>query len=236
MCATQLSRVVVVDDAHSPELAMPPSTPGNSAPSSSGSHSQPILTTIPGPQLTTRYGPQPTSSSATSSGPILTTIQGPQLTTRYTLPGMPSSVRSPVTPQLPRAPSQTFYHPTTPTPLSLPSGPPTAMTQLPTQSTSALALPTSANVPALAAATTATLSRGGRKPMSLRGAFSKERTLRKTERKPVSLMIGHHTVHALMYACGDDSDPASDTVNVMEEILIEYIEQLVSVVNVSLVT
>jgi len=215
---------------------MPPSTPNNSAPSSSGSHSQPILTTIPGPQLTTRYGPQPTSSSATSSGPVLTTIQGPQLTTRYTLPGMPSSVRSPVTPQLPRASSQTFYHTTTPTPLSMPSGPPTAMTQ----STSALALPTSANVLASAAATTAALSRGGgRKPMSLRGAFSKERMLRKTERKPAALMIGHDTVHALMYACGDDSDPASDTVNVMEEILIEYIEQLVSVyhvVNVSLVT
>ena len=39
----------------------------------------------------------------------------------------------------------------------------------------------------------------------------------------------HDTVHALMYACGDDANPASDTVNVMEEILIEYIEQLVSV-------
>lgn len=48
---------------------------------------------------------------------------------------------------------------------------------------------------------------GGRKPMSLRGAFSKE-------------------LHALMYACGDDANPASDTINVMEEILIEYIEHL----------
>lgn len=36
-------------------------------------------------------------------------------------------------------------------------------------------------------------------------------------------------VHTLMYACGDDANPASDTVNVMEEILIEYIEQLVSI-------
>lgn len=35
-------------------------------------------------------------------------------------------------------------------------------------------------------------------------------------------------VHALMYACGDDVNPASDSVNVMEEIVIEYIEQLVS--------
>lgn len=34
-----------------------------------------------------------------------------------------------------------------------------------------------------------------------------------------------------MYACGDASNPASDTVNVMEEILIEYIEQLVSIHN-----
>lgn len=177
----QLSCRVLLSTPHSP---MPPSTPSNSAPSSSGSHSQPILTTIPGPQLTTRYGPQPTSSSATSSGPVLTTIQGPQLTTRYTLPGMPSSVRSPGTPQLPRAPSQTFYHTTTPTPLSMPSGPPAAMSQLSTQSTSALALPTSANVPASVAATTTALSRGGgRKPMSLRGAFSKECMFRTTETK-----------------------------------------------------
>lgn len=32
-----------------------------------------------------------------------------------------------------------------------------------------------------------------------------------------------------MYACGDDVNPASDSVNVMEEILIEYIEQLVNI-------
>ncbi|KAF9521120.1 hypothetical protein BS47DRAFT_1335221 [Hydnum rufescens UP504] len=48
---------------------------------------------------------------------------------------------------------------------------------------------------------------GGRKPQTLRGAFTKE-------------------LRALMYAFGDDASPAPDTVNVMEEMVIEYIGQL----------
>lgn len=208
---------------------MPPST---STPPPAP-HSQPVLTTIPGPQLTTRYGPQPTSSFPASGSPVLTTIQGPQLTTRYTLPGIPgSSVRTSGPPQLPRTPSQPFYHTTTASPLSMPSAPPPAamMSQVSIQSTSASVLPTSGSVSGSAATATAVLSRGGgRKPMSLRGAFAKERTLRDPLAPPI--LMDQNSVHALMYACGDDSNPASDTVNVMEEILIEYIEQLVSTIN-----
>lgn len=159
-----------------PWFNMPPSTPNNPT-SSSGSRSQPVLATVPGPQLTTRYGPQPASSPATSSTPVLTTIQGPQLTTRYTLPGMPaSSVRSPSAPQIPRTPSQSFYHTTTTSPLNMSSVPPPTISQLPTQGTSALVLPSTGNISGSgAAATTASSRGGGRKPMSLRGAFAKER-------------------------------------------------------------
>lgn len=38
---------------------------------------------------------------------------------------------------------------------------------------------------------------------------------------------GGFKVRPLMYAFGDDPNPAPDTVNVMEEIVIEYIQQLV---------
>ncbi|EPQ58272.1 transcription initiation factor IID, partial [Gloeophyllum trabeum ATCC 11539] len=47
-------------------------------------------------------------------------------------------------------------------------------------------------------------SRGSRKQSNLKGLFSKE-------------------LRNLMYGFGDDRNPANDTVNVMEEILIEYI-------------
>ncbi|KAJ8489694.1 hypothetical protein ONZ51_g2759 [Trametes cubensis] len=50
----------------------------------------------------------------------------------------------------------------------------------------------------------ATFSRGSRKGSSYRGLFTKE-------------------LRNLMYGFGDDRNPANDTVNVMEEILIEYI-------------
>ncbi|KAI0670293.1 transcription initiation factor IID, 18kD subunit-domain-containing protein [Trametes maxima] len=50
----------------------------------------------------------------------------------------------------------------------------------------------------------ASYNRGGRKGSSYRGMFTKE-------------------LRNLMYGFGDDRNPANDTVNVMEEILIEYI-------------
>jgi len=46
--------------------------------------------------------------------------------------------------------------------------------------------------------------RGGRRPSNMKGLFTKE-------------------LKNLMYGFGDDRNPASDTVSVMEEILIEYI-------------
>ena len=39
-----------------------------------------------------------------------------------------------------------------------------------------------------------------------------------------------HTVKNLMYGFGDDRNPANDTVSVMEEILIEYITDVVGFV------
>jgi hypothetical protein len=41
-------------------------------------------------------------------------------------------------------------------------------------------------------------------------------------------------VKSLMYGFGDDRNPANDTVNVMEEILIEYITDIVRTNNYSL--
>ncbi|TFL05529.1 transcription initiation factor IID, 18kD subunit-domain-containing protein [Pterulicium gracile] len=53
----------------------------------------------------------------------------------------------------------------------------------------------------------ATTVRSTRKPPSTKGLFSKD-------------------LKSLMYGFGDDRSPASDTVNVMEEILVEYITDL----------
>ncbi|KAJ7235478.1 transcription initiation factor IID, 18kD subunit-domain-containing protein [Mycena haematopus] len=55
-----------------------------------------------------------------------------------------------------------------------------------------------------AAATGGATGRGSRKQPNMRGLFTKE-------------------LKTLMYGFGDDRNPATDTVNVMEEILIEYI-------------
>ncbi|KAJ7111587.1 transcription initiation factor IID, 18kD subunit-domain-containing protein [Mycena crocata] len=55
-----------------------------------------------------------------------------------------------------------------------------------------------------AAATGGATARGSRKQSTVRGLFTKE-------------------LKNLMYGFGDDRNPATDTVNVMEEILIEYI-------------
>ena len=43
----------------------------------------------------------------------------------------------------------------------------------------------------------------------------------------VNLLADVVTVRNLMYGFGDDRNPANDTVNVMEEILIEYITDVV---------
>ena len=45
-----------------------------------------------------------------------------------------------------------------------------------------------------------------------------------------SWLTGWLSVRNLMYGFGDDRNPANDTVNVMEEILIEYIVDIVRAV------
>ncbi|KAF5377023.1 hypothetical protein D9757_001861 [Collybiopsis confluens] len=52
--------------------------------------------------------------------------------------------------------------------------------------------------------TSTSTGRGGKRPSSTKGLFAKE-------------------LRNLMYGFGDDRNPANDTVNVMEEILVEYI-------------
>lgn len=46
-------------------------------------------------------------------------------------------------------------------------------------------------------------------------------------------MIVDSLVKSLMYGFGDDRNPANDTVNVMEEILIEYISDVVSYITLA---
>jgi len=58
--------------------------------------------------------------------------------------------------------------------------------------------------PAATAATTSTSSRGYKKQSNFKGLFTKE-------------------LRNLMFGFGDDRNPSNDTVNVMEEILVEYI-------------
>ena len=41
-------------------------------------------------------------------------------------------------------------------------------------------------------------------------------------------------VRSMMYGFGDDPDPAPDTVNVMEEILMEYIADVVSTIRLGI--
>lgn len=77
----------------------------------------------------------------------------------------------------------------------------------------------------VAASSGGATGRGSRK-QSTRGLFTKERE------QPVSshhssLYIHVFVVKSIMYGFGDDRNPANDTVNVMEEILVEYIMDVV---------
>lgn len=74
-------------------------------------------------------------------------------------------------------------------------------------------------------------TRGSRKQSNLKGLFTKECELIKVE-ACVSLPSAPFltevlVVKSLMYGFGDDRNPSNDTVNVMEEILIEYITDVV---------
>ncbi|KAJ3725923.1 transcription initiation factor IID, 18kD subunit-domain-containing protein [Lentinula raphanica] len=68
-----------------------------------------------------------------------------------------------------------------------------------------------------------TTSRSSRKQSSTKGLFTKERQSIYHLRSWFLLKISHLLVRNLMYGFGDDRNPANDTVNVMEEILVEYI-------------
>ena len=71
-------------------------------------------------------------------------------------------------------------------------------------------------------------ARGGRRQSSMKGLFTKERKLNLIQ--PRKCLLNHMVLLAvknLMYGFGDDRNPANDTVSVMEEILIEYITDVV---------
>ena len=78
---------------------------------------------------------------------------------------------------------------------------------------------------------TGSLASGSKRQANLKGLFTKER-----ERVPENHsqivtdgpLFSLLSVRNLMYGFGDDRSPANDTVNVMEEILIEYIVDVVS--------
>ena len=70
-------------------------------------------------------------------------------------------------------------------------------------------------------------TRSGRKGSSYRGLFTKERTYATAPFAQTAAQLPRGAVRNLMYGFGDDRNPANDTVNVMEEILIEYIVDVV---------
>jgi transcription initiation factor TFIID subunit 13 len=69
--------------------------------------------------------------------------------------------------------------------------------------------------------------RGNRRQSNLKGLFTKERKLIFFCNSRVFYKTCDYTVKNLMYGFGDDRNPANDTVGVMEEILIEYITDVV---------
>ena len=75
--------------------------------------------------------------------------------------------------------------------------------------------------------------RGGRRQSNLKGLFTKECEFVLFFGLPSSIDTQWITVKNLMYGFGDDRNPASDTVNVMEEILIEYITDVVRLLSFS---
>ncbi|KAF8077921.1 transcription initiation factor IID, 18kD subunit-domain-containing protein [Lyophyllum atratum] len=105
----------------------------------------------------------------------------------------------------PAQPTHTPAPAQTPTPVIAHTPATPAVAQAPSRST-----PFTSYTPSYARETVAAASTGGgtgrasRKQSSVKGLFTKE-------------------LKSLMYGFGDDRNPANDTVNVMEEILVEYI-------------
>lgn len=79
-------------------------------------------------------------------------------------------------------------------------------------------------------------ARRGRAPFSRRGLFSKERQFKQqlwSSRLELQRLISPYTLDSIavapmMYSFGDVPDPNPDTVNVMEDLLVDYITSLVS--------
>ncbi|KIO28183.1 hypothetical protein M407DRAFT_72133 [Tulasnella calospora MUT 4182] len=92
------------------------------------------------------------------------------------------------------------------TSLALPGTPaaPAAATPAPVSAAASTVIPAAATQPASTAAATTSARGPGRKQTTFKGAFVKD-------------------LRNMMYGFGDDPNPAPDTVNVMEEILMEYI-------------
>jgi transcription initiation factor TFIID subunit 13 len=78
------------------------------------------------------------------------------------------------------------------------------------------------------ATTTTAAPRAARKQANFKGLFAKERefVIRLALWDP---NLTWSPVKSLMYGFGDDRNPANDTVSVMEEILVEYITDVVSI-------
>ncbi|CAK5277682.1 unnamed protein product [Mycena citricolor] len=108
------------------------------------------------------------------------------------------------TPQASAPATQQRAVPVTPSPAASRPVIPAAATPRATTSTFSTYQPSQLRESVTAASTAGAAGRGPRKQASVRGTFTKE-------------------LKNLMYGFGDDRNPANDTVNVMEEILLEYI-------------
>jgi transcription initiation factor TFIID subunit 13 len=88
--------------------------------------------------------------------------------------------------------------------------------------------PTYARETAGTGATSGPSSRGYKKQSNFKGLFTKERASNShacvATHKPAFVPVRN-----LMFGFGDDRNPSNDTVNVMEEILVEYIADMVRV-------
>ena len=80
---------------------------------------------------------------------------------------------------------------------------------------------------AAVAASGGAAGRGSRKQSTVKGLFTKERETREPVPYAKTPLNPCFPVKSLMYGFGDDRNPASDSVNVMEEILVEYITDVV---------
>lgn len=123
-------------------------------------------------------------------------------------------------PQLPRA--QGVQAPVTPyTPVTTPT---------PQRTTTFTAYAPNYAKENVSSSTHTATGRGGRRQPNMKGLFTKERKFNffiSTLKVVYLNMWLIHTVKNLMYGFGDDRNPSNDTVSVMEEILIEYITDVV---------